>query len=305
MVEQSGAGGRHMDAELRSQPQMWRRAIAQAADEDFAPRAGERVAVVGCGTSWFMAMAYAAAREAAGHGVTDAYAGSEALPLEQGTRDYDRVVAITRSGTTSEIVDLFRTLDRRIPSVVVLGALDTPVADLTDAVIALPYADEQSVVQTRFATTALVYLLSTLGIDLSGAVADAEQALAEPVTHDLLDAEQFTFLGRGWTYGLAQEAALKAREAVQGWTEAYPAMDYRHGPIAIAAPGRFTWMLGTAPDGLADEVTRTGATFVDTGRHPLAELARIHLVTLERARVRGLDPDQPRNLTRSVVLEQG
>ena len=35
-----------------------------------------------------------------------------------------------------------------------------------------------------------------------------------------------------------QEAALKLREASIGWTEAYPTMEYRHGPSSIAAPGR-------------------------------------------------------------------
>ena len=66
------------------------------------PRPGERVAVVGCGTSWFMAQAYAALREATGQGETDAFAASE-LP---GGRSYDRVVALTRSGTTTEVLDL-------------------------------------------------------------------------------------------------------------------------------------------------------------------------------------------------------
>ena len=50
---------------------------------------------------------------------------------------------------------------------------------------------------------------------------------------------QITFLGRGWTVGLAREAALKCREAAAFWAEAYPAMDYRHGPISIAAPRRY------------------------------------------------------------------
>lgn len=303
MADSTRVLGTHMDTELRSQPETWRRAIEQAGAEQLAPTRGERVAVVGCGTSWYMAMAYAAARESAGHGVTDAFVASEAWPLLDGTRDYDRVVAITRSGTTSEVLDLLRRLERRIPTVVVLGALDTPVAQLADAVIALPYADEESVVQTRFATTTLAYLFTTLGIDVRPAIADAETALNEPVGQDLLDAEQFSFLGRGLAYPLALEAALKAREAVQGWTEAYPAMDYRHGPIAIGAPGRVTWMIGETPSGLADEVRATGATFVESSAHPLAELARIHLVTLERARVRGLDPDHPRSLSRSVVLE--
>ena len=43
------------------------------------------------------------------------------------------------------------------------------------------------------------------------------------------------FLGDGWTVGLANEAALKMREAAGAWTEAYPAMEYRHGPISANA----------------------------------------------------------------------
>ena len=69
-----------------------------------------------------------------------------------------------------------------------------------------------------------------------------------------MEAEQFTFLGRGWTCGLAQEAALKMREAAGAWTEAYPAMEYRHGPISIAGPGRVTWMFGDVPEGLRGEL---------------------------------------------------
>lgn len=296
--------GTHMEEELVSQPETWARAIAQAGSEQLAPAHGERVAVVGCGTSWFMAQSYAAARESAGLGVTDAFAASEAFLGRE--RGYDRVIAITRSGTTSEVIALLKDLDPALPSVAVLGDPETPVAGLAGAVIALPYADEKSVVQTRFATTALAYLLTTLGGEhaagLAAAVEQARAAVADPVEQSLIDAEQFTFLGRGWTNGLAAEAGLKMREAVQGWTESYPAMEYRHGPISIAAPNRVTWMFGAAPEGLAGEVERTGATFIESGRHPLADLARVHRVTLERARARGLDPDVPRNLTRSVVL---
>ena len=76
------------------------------------PRPGERVAVVGCGTSWFMAQAYAAARETPGGGETDAFAASE---MPSGRR-YDRVVAISRSGTTTEVVRLLgRVRDTQVP----------------------------------------------------------------------------------------------------------------------------------------------------------------------------------------------
>ncbi|RBM02763.1 sugar isomerase [Glutamicibacter soli] len=299
MSEQSVLGA-HMERELVSQPEMWRRAIAQQQSEDLLPAKGAKVAVVGCGTSWFMAEAYAAAREAAGHGITDSFAASEARIA---TRDYDVLVAITRSGTTSEVLQLLTELDGSLRTVAVIGDTSSPIVQQVDAVVELPYADEQSVVQTRFATTALAYLLSSVGEDLEPAIAQAQQLVNSATPQELLDAEQFTFLGRGLSVGLAHEAALKMREAVQGWTEAYPAMDYRHGPISIAAPNRVTWMLGAQPEGLDADVTRTGAIYVNEDRHPLADLAYIHRVTLDRARARNLDPDSPRNLTRSVILE--
>ncbi|MGG5172080.1 SIS domain-containing protein [Pseudarthrobacter sp. J1738] len=295
--------GAFMDEELTSQPETWAKAIAQAKIENVLPQDGERVAVIGCGTSWFMAQSYAAARESAGKGLTDPFAASEAfLNNNSEARNYDVVVAITRSGTTTEVLDLLRELKGKVRTVAIIGDVQSPIIDLADEIIGLPYADEKSVVQTRFATTALAYLLSSLGEDLSSAIEDAKEAVSAPVEQELIDAEQFTFLGRGWTIGLAHEAGLKMREAVQGWTESYPAMEYRHGPISIAAPNRVTWLFGEQPEGLDKDMEKTGALYLHTDKHPLAELARVHRVTLERARARGLNPDVPRNLTRSVIL---
>ncbi|MDP9934475.1 SIS domain-containing protein [Paenarthrobacter nicotinovorans] len=296
--------GAFMEEELLSQPVVWQRAVEQANAEQLLPADGKRIAVIGCGTSWFMAQSYAAARESAGKGVTDAFAASEAfLNSNSADRQYDAVVAITRSGTTTEVLEILAGLKGIVPTVAIIGDTSSPIVGLADTVIGLQYADERSVVQTRFATTALVYLLASLGIDVRQAIEDAREAVSAPVSQELLDAEQFTFLGTGWTVGLAHEAGLKMREAVQGWTESYPAMEYRHGPISIAAPGRVTWLFGTQPEGLDQDMAATGALYIHTDKHPLAELARVHKVTLERARVRGLNPDLPRNLTRSVILD--
>lgn len=295
-----GAGplGLHMAAELASQPETWARAASLVDEQSLLPRRGARIAVVGCGTSWFIAQSYAWLRETGGHGETDAFAASEAF-VERG---YDAVVALTRSGTTTEVLQLVEGLRGRVRTVGVIGDASSPLVDLVDDAITLPFADERSVVQTRFATTALALFRASLGEDLGTAVRDAERATTEELDPALVAAEQFTFLGRGWSVGLAHEAALKMREASQSWTESYPAMEYRHGPISIAAPGRVTWHFGDAPDGLADEVAATGARFEAGELDPMAELVRAQRVALERARARGLDPDAPRNLTRSVIL---
>lgn len=290
-----------MEAELRSQPQTWATAAGLREEQSLLPASGERIAVVGCGTSWFMAQSYAVLRESAGHGVTDAFAASEAFV----DRGYDAIVAITRSGTTTEVLELLdglRSAGIRSRTVGIVGDPNTPLIDLVDTAIRLPFADEQSVVQTRFATTALALVRASLGHDLSAAIDQAAAAVEEDLDDELIAAEQYAFLGAGWTVGLAHEAALKMREASQSWTESYPAKEYRHGPIAIAAPGRVTWMLGEAPVGLDGDLAITGARFEDRPIDGMADLLRAQRVALARARRAGLDPDSPRNLTRSVIL---
>lgn len=289
----------HVEHELNSQPECWIRAAEQAKAHDGAlPEVGERVAIVGCGTSFFMAQAAAALREGSGQGETDAFAASE-FPER---RSYDRVVALTRSGTTTEVLELLGRLRGRTRTTAITADPATPVMERADDLVVLDFADERSVVQTRFATTALTLFRAHLGLHTDDVVADARTALATPLPEGLVDCAQFTFLGRGWTVGLANEAGLKMREASLAWTEAYPAMEYRHGPISVTTAGTATWMLGEAPEGLAEQVRATGGRWVAGELDPLAELVRAQRLAVAVAAARGLDPDRPRHLTRSVVL---
>lgn len=293
----------HLAAEIATQAADWQAVLARVPEaRAVLPAEGARVAVTGCGTSFYMAQAYAALREAAGQGLTDAFAASE-YPLD---RDYDHVVAISRSGTTTEVVELLEALGTRgRVTTAIVATAGTPIPGLAKHQLMMGEVDEQSVVQTRFATTTLALLRATLGEDLTGAITDAEAVLAEDeetALAGLLDAEQLTFVGRGWTIGLASEAALKLRESAQFWTEAYPAMEYRHGPISIATTGRVTWAFGEVPEGLADDVRATGARFEHRDIDPLADLVRLHRLCVAKARLAGVDPDRPRHLSRSIIL---
>ena len=330
--------------EIMSQPDCWRRAVEVAArSQALLPRDGERVAVVGCGTSWFMAQAYASLRESAGRGETDAFAASE-MPRGRG---YDRLLAITRSGTTTEVLTLLEQVRGRQPTLAVTadpasavtGAADQtivldfaderrwcrpgsppprspcsgrawvrtsapprPVTGAADQTIVLDFADERSVVQTRFATTTLALLRASLGQDLGPAVAQADQATVAELPAGLLERTQFTFLGSGWTVGLANEAALKLREACSAWAESYPAMEYRHGPISVADARSAVWFLSDPPASLPEEVAATGALVLTPTGDPMAELVKAQRLAVALAAARGLDPDRPRNLSRSVIL---
>ena len=284
------------ETEIQSQPALWQRVATGPAPAYLSAR-GQRMLVIGCGTSAFIAMSYAALRERAGYGETDWAYASELAPA----RRYDTVLALTRSGTTTEILDAIRRLDAGT-KVVLTAVPGGPLSPLVDHEVALNFADESSIVQTRFPTTALVLLRTSLGEDVRQAIADSHTAVHDrlPVAPERF--EHFVYLGSGWTVGLAHEAALKMREAAQAWSESYPAMDYRHGPIAVAGARSLVWMFGTPPSGLVEDVQSTGATVVTGDLDPLAQLIQTQRCAVTVARSRGLNADNPRGLTRSVVL---
>jgi fructoselysine-6-P-deglycase FrlB-like protein len=285
--------------EIESQPALWRR-VADLLDESATklPPAGERVALVGCGTSFHIAQAVAVARESRGLGLSDAFPASE-MPT---TRTHDSVIAISRSGTTTEVVRALAALPESTRSVAISAVAGTPIVEAATDAVLLPFADEKSIVQTRFATTTLALMRAHLGEELAVPIADAEASLAQPLPVDPSEFEQFVFLGHGWTIGLASEAALKFREASGAWAEAYPALEYRHGPISAAGPGTLVWWLGNAAQDLVADVRATGASIVETHIDPMSELVTLQRAAVALAQARGLDPDRPQHLSRSVVL---
>lgn len=288
----------HAVREIFSQPEVWKIAEKSAGEcAGILPRKGERVAFVGCGTSWFMSMAGAARREELGQGESDAFTASE-FPTG---RRYDRIVAISRSGTTTEVLELLEKLDKS-RTVAITAVAGSPVTNLAGSSIVLDFADETSVLQTRYATAVLTLLRTHFGENIASCISEAKNFLSCAVSPHLLNADQITFLGTKWTIGLAHEAALKARESAQFWAEAYPAMDYRHGPISVAQHGRVVWIFGAPPAGLVADIRRTGASIEVSECDPMAHLLLAQRVAIGIAQSRGLDADNPRALSRSVVL---
>jgi fructoselysine-6-P-deglycase FrlB-like protein len=289
----------YIEQEIADQPHAWRLAV-EAADRDVEklPAFGSRVAFVGCGTSLYMSQAIASLRESSGDGESDAFPASE---FPSGRR-YDLIVAISRSGTTTEVVRLLEAAEGT-PTLAVTAVARTPVVSEASRTVVLDFADEESVVQTRFATSALALFRSHLGESLDAAIADAERMVSAELPVDPTAFEQFVFLGTGWRSAIASEAALKMCEATGSWAESYPAMEYRHGPISVATDRTCVWVFGEVEASLLDQVRETGASVVNEPEvDPMAHLILAQRSAVALAEARGLDPDKPRNLTRSVVL---
>ena len=289
----------HLMDEIASQPECWAKAIELAASAGSAlPAPGERVAVVGCGSSLNVARCYATLREAAGHGETDAFPASEIPP----TRRYDHMVFISRTGTTTEVLDALAQARPGIRTTAVSADPGSPLARQATAAVLLDFSAERSVVSSRFITSAIVLLRAHLGADLRTLPDAAARELARPLPPGLAERSEFTFLGRGWAAAVADEAALKLREAARTWAESYPALEYRHGPISVSDASTVVWALGQVPPSLLADARRTGAMVIAPAGDPLVGLIGAQRLAAALAERKGLDPDQPRALSRSVIL---
>jgi len=287
----------HLEDEIFRQPESWAIAIDAAADAKL-PVPGERVAVIGCGSSLNVGRAYARLREAAGHGLTDAYPASELTS----TRAYDHMVFISRTGTTSEVLAALRAAPAGVVSTAITVEPGAPLAQEADNVVLLDFADERSVVSSQFISTAIVIARAHLGEDVSALPAAAAAELARPLPGRLAERTEFTFVGAGWAAFVADEAALKLREASQSWAESYPALEFRHGPISVSDASTVVWAIGDIPASLAQDAASTGATVVARGGDPLVSLIGAQRLAVELAARKGINPDHPRSLSRSVIL---
>ncbi|MGF2950057.1 SIS domain-containing protein [Microbacterium alcoholitolerans] len=300
MNDTNAEPGRITRAELASQPHVWQQALDLAEEHrELLPSSGEKVLVVGCGTSYYVGDAYAYLRNDAGLGRTRA-----AIPSELDWIDDDEhIVVISRSGTTADVVELVERYGATHRVTAIIGDADTALGRLcADRTVHLAFADEKSIVQTRFATTGLTVLRASIDQTPSSLVDDARAALAASLPADPSRVQHIVFLGHRWTNGLAQEAALKVRESAGFWTEAYSMWEYQHGPISCAGPHTLVWFLGDAPDVVVDDVRSTGATVYVNDLDPQANLPLVHRLAVELAALRGRNPDTPPFLNRSVLV---
>lgn len=283
-------------AEISSQPQMWSRAMRQLpAGGGPLPRSGEQVLVLGCGTSYYIGDAYARLRTALGLGRTRAAVPSELPYVDAG----ETIVMLSRSGTTGDVIDAARSMRGEHRIVGISGTPGTEFDELCDEIVDLSYADEQSIVQTRFATTALALLRSSVQADDARLASQAQQALARPLPG--APPEHVVFLGTGFSLGLAHEASLKCLEASGRWAEAYAVLEYQHGPISAAGPGTWVWPLVPIPGNLVSAIAATGARLITPTLDPQAELVAVHRLAVGMALAAGRNPDVPPHLSRSVV----
>lgn len=286
---------------------------------------GQTYAVVGCGTSFYLAMTIASALNANGYAAT-AVPGHEwtVRPGDYLARRDVTVVAISRSGESTETVAAARASRERGQRVIAISCepQSTLVRESKTSLVARTHPDE-GIVMTSSAS-----LMLLLGLrfahhqfdthDLAARATVLLRDLSEASTDWIRDRRHFVFLGGGALYGIASEAALKAMEMSCSVTQAFHPLEYRHGPISLADESVAALMLygedAAAEATLTKELQGLGASVAGFGGPgnislaldgPETSRAVIALPALQwlgeiLARQKGLDTARPRHLSKVV-----
>jgi len=264
---------------------------------------------------------------------------------------------ISQSGETIDTMaalNYARQAGQHIASVI--NVPESAIARASDAVFHTLAGPEIGVASTKAFTTQLAVLacLAIATARARGAIDEAREAaltlaLSEvparaaevlnhdarirAIAHELAEARDVLYLGRGTAYPLAMEGALKLKEISYIHAEGYAAGEMKHGPIAlideavpvivcapsgplfekaasnvqevIARGGKV--ILISDPDGVArlgDQVAHViELPAVDPFVAPLLQAIPIQLLAYHAALAKGTDVDQPRNLAKSVTVE--
>ncbi len=327
--------------EIKSQTSAWAQALELAAASPL-PRADDYAQVVftGCGSTYYLSLAAAALYQELTARPARAVPAGELWLNPQGflTRERTLLIAISRSGTTTETV---QAVDRfkfeQHGDVLVISNYDEILPRAADIRIIIERGQEESVAQTRsFASmyVAAAALCARMGArqDLLSAMKDlpsvGETLMARYETTaqqigEETGVERLYFLGSGIRYGLACEANLKMKEMTLTSSEPFHVREFRHGPMSMV--NQRTLLVGMLSETghareakVLAEMEALGAKVLSLGESDarisfnsnIPESVRgvlylpiLQLLAFYRSLAKGLNPDRPTNLTAVVKLD--
>lgn len=313
-----------------------------------------RISIVACGTAYHAGLVGKRLFEQLLRRPVEATVASEFRYSDPLVDRETLVLLISQSGETADTLAALREAKRKgAPTLAIVNVVGSTLTREADAVLYTQAGPEIGVASTK-AYLAQLVALCLLGIYLAqdSGLSDEDrrdyvqalrslpekvaQCLAlsgeiEALARELVEHNCFFFLGRGYDFATAMEAALKLKEISYIHAEAYAAGEMKHGPLALVEPGvavvglctqRATYdkmvsnlrevkaregtVVTVIPEDVspmdgADHVIRIPST-----RDPMMTvlaMVPLQLLAYYAARLRGCAIDQPRNLAKSVTVE--
>jgi glucosamine--fructose-6-phosphate aminotransferase (isomerizing) len=267
------------------------------------------------------------------------------------------VVAVSQSGETTDTLEALREArERGAVALGVVNVVGSSMSRATDAGVYLRVGPEIGVASTK-AFLGQVAVLTMMALYVGrrkllapetvsryieqldqipnyiGRVLKQSQQILDCV-RQVVDRENWLFLGRGYNYPVAMEGALKLKEISYIHAEGMPAAEMKHGPIALIDDGMpvvFVATQGSQYDKVVSNIEEVKARggrvilvategddqvkrYADDGfvfevphvaepLQPLLTTVPLQLLAYHAAVLRGHDVDKPRNLAKSVTVE--
>ena len=316
----------------------------------------ERIDLVACGTAWHACLIGKFYLEKLARIPCNVDYASEFRYREPILDQRGLVLVVSQSGETADtLASVNEAMKHSVPTLAICNVVDSSIARRVSAVLYTHAGPEISVASTKaFVTqlTAFLLLAIFLGRRRGTLTDDAARELIEHLLHltgpmrealelspdidrlarQYVTADNVLYVGRGLTYPIALEGALKLKEISYIHAEGYPAGELKHGPIALISETMPVVVLLPKNDSFAKTVSnmkevesRGGQILAVTDSiddavtavardvihvpsvHPLlmpiALSVPMQLLSYHMAVHRGTDVDQPRNLAKSVTVE--
>jgi glutamine---fructose-6-phosphate transaminase (isomerizing) len=338
-----------MVKEIHEQPSVLRRVAEQRADD--AERLAESIVeaktvhFVGCGTAAHAARSgeYMFSRIASRQ--ANCVVGSEFGYLADFLDERSLVVGLSQSGETIDLLESMKAARRRGARLAALVNVEgSSLYRLVDHPILLSAGPERCVLATKSFTSKLAVLLMAAyaaqgrldeGRELVTRAADEIQSFltdgrvdqVRRLAERFVDSRHLYIIGRGPSYPMALEAALKIKEVSYMHAEGFAGGELKHGVIALIEEGTPCVVLAPNDETFraivsgAEEIKARGGYIVGISAHDddvwdehirvadVGEAASLvnavppQVLAYELALRRGLDPDKPRNLAKSVTVK--
>lgn len=316
----------------------------------------KRFIIVACGTSWHAGLIGKQLIESYCRIPVEVEYASEFRYRNPVVTSDDVIIAISQSGETADTLAAVELAKRNGAFIYgICNAIASSIARATDTGTYIHVGPEIGVASTK-AFTGQVTVLTLLALAIGkekGTIAEADyQAIAEglwnvpskiqevlglnnkiaDLSRTFTYAHNFLYLGRGYSYPVALEGALKLKEISYIHAEGYPAAEMKHGPIALidsdmpvvviathnamyekvlsniqeikARKGKVIALVTKGDETIskiADEVIELPDTLECL--EPLIATVPLQLLAYHIAVCKGKDVDQPRNLAKSVTVE--
>ncbi|UKN00632.1 glutamine--fructose-6-phosphate transaminase (isomerizing) [Paracrocinitomix mangrovi] len=316
----------------------------------------DRIVIVACGTSWHAGLVGEYYIEELARIPVEVEYASEFRYRNPIIRQNDVVIAISQSGETADTLAALKMAKEEGATLLgIVNVVGSSISRITDAGSYTHAGPEIGVASTKAFTTQ-VTLLAMMAIMIGkkrGTISDTKfqnllnemEALPQKIeklleSNDYIrevaeiykDASNALFLGRGSSFPIALEGALKLKEISYIHAEGYPAAEMKHGPIALIDEEMPVFVIATsgpnyekvvsniqevkARKGKIIAIVTKGDTSVkEIADHaieipetddilvPILATIPFQLISYHIAVMRNCNVDQPRNLAKSVTVE--